>query len=45
MFLDLFALHPPIWKSYKLLKKDQNLVHLAEAGKLEDYLKKMKNEK
>jgi len=39
MFLDLFAIHPPIWKSYRLLKKDQNLVHLAEAGKLDDYMK------
>ena len=39
MFLDLFAMHPPIWKSYKLLKKDQNLVHLAESGQLEWYLK------
>jgi Cupin-like domain len=39
MLLDLFATNPPIWKSYKLLKKDQNLVHLAEAGKLDSYLK------
>jgi hypothetical protein len=39
MFLDLFAFNPPIWKSYKLLKRDTNLIHLAEAGKLDDYLK------
>jgi hypothetical protein len=39
MFLDLFAIHPPIWKSWRLLKKDNNLVHLAESGQLENYLK------
>jgi len=50
-FLDLFALHPPIWKSYNLVKKDNNLVHLAESGKLDEYLKekgdkeKLKNAK
>ncbi len=39
MFLDLFAIHPPIWKSWRLLKKDNNLVHLAETGQLDNYLK------
>jgi hypothetical protein len=39
MLLDLFAIHPPIWKSWKLLKKDNNLVHLAESGQLDNYLK------
>lgn len=37
--LDLFAVNPPIWKSYQLLKKDTNLIHLAEAGKLDAYIK------
>lgn len=39
-FLDHFAMKPPIWKGYKLSKKDTNLVHLAEDGRLEAYLKK-----
>jgi hypothetical protein len=38
-FLDLFALHPPIWKAYKLYIEDTNLVRLAEAGKIDSYLK------
>jgi hypothetical protein len=40
MFLDMCATNPPIWKYYKLLKKDSNLIHMAEAGKLEDYMKR-----
>ncbi len=39
MLLDMLAIHPPIWKSWKLLKKDNNLVHLAESGQLDNYLK------
>ncbi len=44
MFLDMCAFHPPIWKYYKLLKKDSNLIHLAEAGELKNYMKE-KSEK
>jgi hypothetical protein len=40
MFLDLFSRNPSLFKSYKLMKKDSNLVWLAESGQLEDYLKK-----
>ncbi len=36
--LDLFAVNPPIWKSYGMYKKDLNLVQLAETGRLDDYL-------
>jgi hypothetical protein len=43
MFLDICATHPPIWKYYQLLKKDSNLIHIAEAGKLNDYLKHQKS--
>jgi hypothetical protein len=39
MFLDICAYNPPIWKYYKLLKKDSNLIHLAEVGKLDTYMK------
>ncbi len=38
-FLDMCAKNPPIWKAYKLYKKDINLIHLAEYGRLEEYLK------
>ncbi len=38
MFLDFFAIHPPVWVSWKMGRKDNNLVHLAESGKLEQYL-------
>lgn len=38
-FLDLCARNPPIWKSYKIGKKDTNLIYLAETGRLEAYLK------
>ncbi len=40
--LDHLAMRPPIWKGYKLSKKDTNLVHLAEDGRLETYLKQQK---
>ncbi len=39
MFLDMLATNPPFWKSYSLYKKDINLVHLAEYGNLDKYLK------
>ncbi len=38
--LDHLATNPPIWKGYKLSKKDTNLVHLAEDGRLQEFLKK-----
>lgn len=38
MFLDFFATKPSFRKSAKLYKKDFNLVHLAEFGKLDEYL-------
>lgn len=38
-FLDFFATKPFIWKGLKLSKKDLNLVHLAEDGRLEEFLK------
>jgi hypothetical protein len=38
-FLDLFVKNPSIFKSAKLYIEDTNLVRLAEAGKLEQYLK------
>ncbi|MCW3103902.1 MAG: hypothetical protein JWO09_2342 [Bacteroidetes bacterium] len=42
MFLDMCANNPPIWKAYKLYRKDINLIHLAEYGKLDKYLKEKK---
>ena len=42
-FLEMFATKPPIWKSYKLFKKEFNLLNIAEKGRLkkfEDDLKK-----
>ena len=41
-FLDMCATNPPIWKAYKLYRKDINLIHLAEHNKLDDYLKAQK---
>lgn len=38
-FLDFFATNPPIWKGYNLSTKDTNLIHLAEDGRLDNYLK------
>lgn len=38
--LDHLAMRPPMRKGYKLSKKDTNLVHLAEDGRLEAFLKK-----
>lgn len=40
MFLDLCATNPPIRKTYKLYRKDINLIHLAEYGRLDEYLEK-----
>ena len=37
--LDVFARHPPIWKSLKLFKQDFNQVLLSDRGKLDNYLK------
>ena len=36
--LDHLAIKPPMWKAYKLSKKDTNLIHLAEDGRLGKYL-------
>ena len=44
-FLDLCAVNPPFWKAYKLYRKDINLIHLAEFGKLDEYLKSKKEAK
>ncbi len=44
-FLDLFTFNPPIWKSWKLSKKDFNLVQLAETGRLDEYLEAQKKSK
>jgi hypothetical protein len=44
MFLDFFSTNPNLLTSYKLIKKDNNLVWLAESGQLEEYLKRMKKE-
>jgi hypothetical protein len=38
-FLDLFAVRPPIWKTWKLSQIDPNLTHLAEVGKLKEFEK------
>jgi hypothetical protein len=40
--LDLFATRPPFWKTWKLSQIDPNLTHLAEVGKLKEYMKKKK---
>ncbi len=37
--LDMCATRPPFWKTWALTKKDSNLTHLAEVGKLKPYLK------
>ena len=42
-FLDHLATKPPIWKGYKMLEKDVNLIHLSDGGRLKKYLKE-KNE-
>ncbi|MEO6883141.1 MAG: cupin-like domain-containing protein [Bacteroidia bacterium] len=39
MFLDFFARKPSFFKTYQLYKKDINLIHLAEYGNLDNYLK------
>ena len=40
MLLDFCATNPPIWKGSKMVRKDANLIYLAETGQLENYLKK-----
>ena len=40
MLLDFCARNPPIWKGSEMVRKDANLIYLAETGQLEDYLKK-----
>lgn len=37
-FLDLCVTNPPFWKAYQLYRKDINLIHLAEHGKLDKFL-------
>jgi hypothetical protein len=39
MLLDFFSTNPSLLKSYRLIKKDNNLVWLAESGQLDNYLK------
>jgi hypothetical protein len=39
MLLDCFSTNPNLLKSYQLVKKDNNLVWLAESGQLDKYLK------
>ena len=36
--LDCFVTNPPVWKAYRISKKDINFIHLAEKGRLEEYL-------
>ena len=36
--LDLMAFNPPIWKTLKLVKKDVNLIWLAQSGQLDQFL-------
>lgn len=40
LFLDFLAINPPVWKGSKMVRKDANLIYLAETGQLDDYLKK-----
>jgi hypothetical protein len=40
MLLDFLSTKPPLWKGYKMAKKDANLIYLAETGQLDEYLKK-----
>lgn len=39
MFLEMFAFHPPIWKTWSNYA-DVNLIHLAETGALDEIAKK-----
>jgi hypothetical protein len=41
-FLDMCATRPFVWKTWKLSQIDPNLTHLAEVGKLKEYLKNKK---
>lgn len=41
--LDLTVRNPSIFKSFKLARKDVNLIQLAETGRLEEYLQKNQN--
>ncbi|MDF1699028.1 MAG: cupin-like domain-containing protein [Saprospiraceae bacterium] len=38
-FLDLCTTRPPVWKTWKLSQIDPNLTHMAEVGKLKEYMK------
>jgi hypothetical protein len=40
--LDLTVRNPPIWKWNKLAKEDVNLIHLAQTGRLDEYLESKK---
>ncbi len=37
-FLDMCTTRPPVWKTWKLSQIDPNLTHLAEVGKLKEYI-------
>jgi len=43
-FLELFSTKPTIWKSYKLFKKEFNLVNIAEKGRLKKYKQEVASE-
>jgi Cupin-like domain len=45
MLLDFFSRNPSLFDSHKLMKKDSNLVWLAESGQLDEYIKKQKEAK
>jgi len=41
-FLDMCTTRPFVWKTWKLSQIDPNLTHMAEVGKLKEYLKNKK---
>lgn len=43
--LEWFTFKPSRWKSLRLYKKEFNLIHIAESGKLKQYNKEVKREK
>lgn len=43
--LDLCTSRPPFWKTWRLSQIDPNLTHMAEIGKLKEYLKSKEGEK
>jgi len=40
--IDLCTTRPPVWKTWKLSQIDPNLTHMAEVGKLKEYIKSQK---